>query len=92
MNSGQYITLFLLAPISLWVLVFVAWELIQAARKGPSTLTASQYLLKLAKSGNKWALVYILALPVFLMMVASWLLVHWGSLCFWFNILCELDI
>ena len=95
MNSGQYITAFLLAPISIWILIFIPWELIQSyrRRKGNKTaLTASQTLIKLVKEGNIWARIYVLAFPVFLALTGIWLFVHLEGMCHNFGIWCDIDV
>ena len=91
MNSSELLLIFLVGGLGLWVAIFIIWELIEAARPGKETLTTSQRIIKMAKSGNLWARIYILALPVFLILIGVWLMFHFESLCINFNILCGID-
>lgn len=92
MNSSDWLLTWLCGGLGLWMLIFVVWELLEAADKSPNSLTASQRIIKMAKEGNLAARIYIMALPVLLVLIGVWLLFHWWSLCINFGILCEVDI
>lgn len=89
MNSGQYITLFI--PVMLGA--FVVWELVQLYRKrggNASALTMSQYVTRKAKAGSWFFRVFILAFPIFLLVLSVWLVLHWEGLCINFNWMCSI--
>lgn len=89
MNSRDWLLTWLCGGLSLWMVIFIFWELIA---RPLGFKTASQSIIKMAKEGNPAARIYILALPVLLVLIGVWLFLHWGSLCVWFNILCNVDV
>ena len=92
MNSGEYITWFLILSV---LVVFPAWEFIQLYRRrkgNRSARTMSQYVIHMAKNGHngwKW---FLIVFPVFIMLVSVWLIFHWEGLCLIWNVLCDVDV
>lgn len=92
MNYSEWCLIFLVGGLSLWCIIFIIWDLWLAADKKEGSLTASQRIVKMAKQGNLAARIYILALPVLLVLIGFWLLIHWFPLCINFGIWCDVDI
>lgn len=92
MNSSDWLLTWLCGGLGLWLLVFVLWELWESIDKSKDSLTASQRLIRMSKEGNLAARIYILALPVLLVAIGVWLILHWESLCINFGVLCEIDV
>lgn len=92
MTSGEWITYFLIFSV---LVVFPAWEFVQLYRRrqgNKSALTMSQYVVRQAKAGSKFWKVFILAFPIFILLVATWLVFHWEGGCINFGIGCNIDI
>jgi uncharacterized membrane protein len=90
MTSGQYITWFLILSV---LVVFPAWELIQLQRRrngNKSALTMSQYIGKKIEAGSKPWTYFVIVFPIFIIVVAVWLLFHWEGLCLNLNLFCEI--
>lgn len=91
MNSGEWITFFLLFSL----VAFVVWEFTQLYRRrqgNRSARTMSQYVIHRVRAGSsgwKW---FVLLFPIFITLVGIWLLFHWEAPCFWFDVLCDLDV
>jgi hypothetical protein len=92
MTASEWLFIFSVAPISIWLIIFIVMELYMAISKKPNSLTFSQRLVKLAKEGNPWAKAYILVFPLFLMLAGFWLFWHWGFFCIQFGVLCRVDV
>jgi hypothetical protein len=91
-TSGFYITWFLLGSV---LLVFPIWEFVQLyrRRKGNGTaLTMSQFVIVKSKEGSVFYRYLILGFPIFILLVAAWLLLHWEGLCINFDWLCWVDV
>jgi hypothetical protein len=92
MTSGEYITYFLILSV---LGIFPVWEFVQLYRRrqgNKSALTMSQYVVKRARAGSKFWKVFILAFPVFILLIAIWLVFHWSGPCINFGILCSIDV
>lgn len=92
MNSGQYITYFLIFSV---LVVFPAWELIQLYRRrngNKSARTMSQYVILRAKEGSRFWKGFILGFPIFIILVMLWLIPHWEGLCINFGWFCDVDV
>lgn len=91
MTSGAWITLY----VPFFLVSFVAWELIQLARRragNESARTLSQYVIYRAEQGSKVFKILIVAFPLFLLLVSAWLFFHFEGLCINWRILCDLNI
>jgi hypothetical protein len=91
MTSGQYITWFVISFFP----VFIAWELIQLARRragNKSAYTMSQYVIRQVKAGHRGWWWFVVLFPLFLALIGIWLSFHWWSWCYAFGWFCKIDI
>lgn len=92
MNSGEYITWFLIGSV---LVVFPAWEFIQLYRRrkgNRSARTMSQYVIHRAENGSTFWRGFTIAFPALIFFVSLWLLLHWEGFCINFDLLCEVDV
>lgn len=89
-TSGFYITWYLIGSV---LLVFPAWELINLYRRreygNDTSLTMSQFVTQMAREKSLFYRIFILAFPVFIILVGIWLIPHWQGLCIEWSIWCS---
>jgi hypothetical protein len=92
MNSGEWITLFMLGGLFALVAVFIVWEFIQLYRKrggNASARTLTQWVTWRAENGSKVWHVFTIAFPLALVLIGVWLAFHFEGLCRAWDLLCE---
>lgn len=92
MNSGEWITAFLIVSV---LVAFPVWELIQLGRRrggNKSARTMSQFIGYRIKNGSRSWLVFSIAFPILLLLLGVWLFFHWPGVCEAFGVGCELDV
>lgn len=97
MSSGELITIVSLSYLGFFLVFFIPWELIQLARRragNASARTFTQYTTKRAREGSRFYQAVIVVLPLFLVILGTWLVFHLESGCIVLGIekLCDLPI
>lgn len=102
MNSAEWLVAFMIAWAAVstfFLVVFVAWELTQLARRragNKSARTASQWIEKKIEEGSKFWTRFAIWFPVMfglygviLVLAALWLLLgHWSGVCVTYGYFC----